>query len=308
MKYGSSNHPLAEDIYIEYKTQTIKLIKLKYGWPADATDDKMKLIYRIVKMDFPDMIEDIKNFVTVSPDIKDNAYFYCAFDLARNGDIDRAVKFIDTLTLEDRKEVCIKTINIVLVGILSLSIDLGIISSYNFILQKYLNEDEFESAEEEDNMKEYLKLIKNRLNDEKYDNLIKDMKKINFLRRNYNINLDYEDLTDNAVVNMVYFERGIQIMVCEVIGKTNSSTYLLEIIEKTNTLAKWLNINLLEGLYTVAGYVNNIRFTCSIIDYLLTTFDFDNLNIDCGLDLVILVIAQQIKCNVCGKLYTLNYR
>lgn len=124
MKYGSSNHPLAEDIYIEYKTQTIKLIKLKYGWPADATDDKMKLIYRIVKMDFPDMIEDIKNFVTVSPDIKDNAYFYCAFDLARNGDIDRAVKFIDTLTLEDRKEVCIKTINIVLVGILSLSIDL----------------------------------------------------------------------------------------------------------------------------------------------------------------------------------------
>lgn len=177
---------------------------------------------------------------------------------------------------------------------------------YIFILQKYLNEDEFESAEEEDNMKEYLKLIKNRLNDERYDNLIKDMEKISFLRRNYNIHLDYEDLTDNAILNMVYFERGIQIMVCEVIGKTNSSNYFLEIIEKTNTLAKWLNINLLEGLYTVAGYVNNIRFTCSIIDYLFTTFEIDNLNIDCGLDLVILVIAQQIKCNVCGKLYKLN--
>lgn len=89
---------------------------MKYGWPADAIDDKMKLIYRIVEMDFPDMLEDIKNFVAVSPDIKGNAYFYYAFNLARNGHIDRAVIFIDSLTLEDRKESCIKTINIILVG------------------------------------------------------------------------------------------------------------------------------------------------------------------------------------------------
>ena len=73
----TSRHPVAQMIYIEFKTQSIKMIKVKYQWPADYFDlqrDRMKLVYRILKVNGPDMIGDVKMLVKSSSDIAKEAY------------------------------------------------------------------------------------------------------------------------------------------------------------------------------------------------------------------------------------------
>ena len=32
-KYGDGSHPLSQEIYVEFKSQSIKILKIKYDWP-----------------------------------------------------------------------------------------------------------------------------------------------------------------------------------------------------------------------------------------------------------------------------------
>lgn len=113
LKYRQSSHRLSADIRTEYDLQKIKILKQKYNWPAESKDSLMKLAFRIVKLDRDDMFDDI-NFLTKT-DVSQSANinFYCANELARKGNIEKAVNFIDSIP--DHREVkncCEKILNI----------------------------------------------------------------------------------------------------------------------------------------------------------------------------------------------------
>lgn len=113
LKYRSSSHPLCAAICTEYDLQTIKILKVKYNWPAESNDSPMKLAFRIVKLNLDDMIDDIKLLTDTEVSQSSNINFYCAYELARKGNIEKAVNFIDSLTdAQQSKECCEKILNI----------------------------------------------------------------------------------------------------------------------------------------------------------------------------------------------------
>lgn len=118
IKLGNSTHPLAQKINTEYEIQIIKIMKVKYGWPADGTDCYMKLVFRIVKIDLPEMIHDINNLTKAAPEIQGSANFYCCYELARKGKIDSALRFFNNLGIKQRTECSDKIMNIFSVRLL----------------------------------------------------------------------------------------------------------------------------------------------------------------------------------------------
>lgn len=108
---GNSSHPLANSIFIEYKSQAIKMIKVKYNWPLDYFDlynDRMKLVFRILKLTKPDMVQDIQVLVKSSPDISQDAYHYLINRLTELGDFEKCVEVIKSV--EDSNELCMRSL------------------------------------------------------------------------------------------------------------------------------------------------------------------------------------------------------
>ncbi|XP_016949058.1 uncharacterized protein LOC108023885 [Drosophila biarmipes] len=98
IRLRSSTHPLAMKINAEYEIQVIKIMKVKYGWPADSSDINLELfMMRIVKLNLPDMLEDIGALTKAAPDISVSANFNCCYQMARRGQIELAYEFFKTL-------------------------------------------------------------------------------------------------------------------------------------------------------------------------------------------------------------------
>ncbi|XP_017122723.1 uncharacterized protein LOC108143036 [Drosophila elegans] len=100
IKLRTSTHPLAMKINAEYEIQVIKIMKVKYGWPADSSDINLELfMMRIVKLNLPDMLEDIRALTKAAPDISVSANFHCCYQMARRGQIELAYEFFKTLNV-----------------------------------------------------------------------------------------------------------------------------------------------------------------------------------------------------------------
>ncbi|XP_037945657.1 uncharacterized protein LOC119678077 [Teleopsis dalmanni] len=112
IKLRTSTHPLAFKINTEYEIQVIKIMKSKYGWPMDsATDINLNLfMFRIVKMNLPDMLEDIRMLTKAAPSISVGANFNCCYQLVRTDkpelayelfkllNADQNVKYVNSIT------------------------------------------------------------------------------------------------------------------------------------------------------------------------------------------------------------------
>lgn len=118
LKFRLSTHPLAAEITTEYNLQAIKTIKLKYGWPADVNGQIMKLACRIVKLNLPEMNEDIQVLVKTDPKSSASINFYCAYQLACTGNLDVSIQFMDKLD-DDKCTECLKEILSILLVILA---------------------------------------------------------------------------------------------------------------------------------------------------------------------------------------------
>lgn len=99
IKLRYSTHPLALKINTEYEIQVIKIMKAKYNWPTDcASDMNLNLfMFRIVKMDLPDMLDDIRVLTKAAPEIATGANFNCCYQLVRRGKPDVASEFFKSL-------------------------------------------------------------------------------------------------------------------------------------------------------------------------------------------------------------------
>lgn len=99
IKLRYSTHPLALKINTEYEIQVIKIMKAKYNWPTDsASDMNLNLfMFRIVKMDLPDMLDDIRTLTKAAPEIASGANFNCCYQMVRNGKPEVAHEFFKSL-------------------------------------------------------------------------------------------------------------------------------------------------------------------------------------------------------------------
>lgn len=110
--YSSSNHPLAQEIYREFNLQTIKIMKVKYGWPADSNGHLFNLACRIVKMNLPDLINDIKVLCKTDSRNSSEINIYTCYELVRMGNVDKAIEFINSLEEEQCKKCCANIVDI----------------------------------------------------------------------------------------------------------------------------------------------------------------------------------------------------
>lgn len=114
--YSSSNHPLALEVHKEYELQTIKIVKVKYGWSADSNGDLFTLASRIVKLDLPDLIDDIKVLVKTDTSICTAVNVYCSYELVRKGNFEKAFQLVNSLDEKQCEECCLYMLNILSVS------------------------------------------------------------------------------------------------------------------------------------------------------------------------------------------------
>lgn len=114
--YSWSNHPLALEVHKEYDLQTIKIVKVKYGWPIDSNGDLFTLACRIVKLDLPELIDDIKVLVKTDTSICNAVNVYCSYELARKGNFEKAFQLVNSLDEKQREECCLSMLNIISVS------------------------------------------------------------------------------------------------------------------------------------------------------------------------------------------------
>lgn len=277
----SSSHPLANSIFIEYKTQSIKIIKSKYSWPVDFFDlnnDRIKLVFRILKINSPDMIEDIRTLVNSAPDIAEDAYFYLMNRLTGLGSVDALIDLMKTIELEVENflELYQKTVN-------------------NFI--KMLDQELVQGQQIEDYL-EVVKLIVNRLSSvsdhsliQSLECLIKDVKNVIMLRREFKFEVNLKELRNKEVKEKLFLY-GIQMISKEIREKYN----VVSMWSRLDLLCGSLGYQRLTGCFKMCEKLDNLYFTCHIVDSMTETIDeVSLLDVPKIVDLVVLMMVQQIK-------------
>lgn len=119
IKLRYSTHPIATKINIEYEFQVIKIMKVKYGWPADSDIDiNMPLfVQRVIKMQLPDMLNDIRILTKAAPEIATSANFNCCYQLVRKKKPELAYEFFKSLSDEKNNKACMEVIDILAVSV-----------------------------------------------------------------------------------------------------------------------------------------------------------------------------------------------
>lgn len=96
--YRTSGHPLATDIGSQFELQSVKLLKIKYGWSADAPDNPVKLVSRMCKLQLPEMFADLRTVHEMAPAAQQlNVLVTSVLQMLRFGGADRAAEYVDQL-------------------------------------------------------------------------------------------------------------------------------------------------------------------------------------------------------------------
>ncbi|XP_036342574.1 uncharacterized protein LOC118751853 [Rhagoletis pomonella] len=144
VKLRYSTHPLALKINTEYEIQVIKIMKVKYGWPADSnTDISLPLfMLRVVKMQLPDMLDDIRLLTKAAPEVATSASFTCCHELVRSNKPELAYEYFKLLRDDKNMKACMK-----------------VIETYADMLENCAPPTDDKDMEEQKNMLEFFKLI-----------------------------------------------------------------------------------------------------------------------------------------------------
>lgn len=278
---STSSHPLANTIYIEYKTQSIKIIKVKYQWPVDYFDlqqDRVKLVFRILKVNNADMIDDVKTLVNSSPDMAQEAYFYLIHRLVELGKLDELselLAYIEEKLDTASRSLFEKTMN-------------GLV--------RMIDDGDVVDGEETDTLeavKFLLKRLKSSLDDhmmKHYEEQTKNLRNIIKLRRIFQFDVKLASMKTKASRKRA-LEKGISLIV-------------VEAREKTSIDQIWSKMELLLGAFSndrIFGYkllsqkLNNLFITCRVVEVLSNSIDdVKKDEVESALELVVLMIAQQI--------------
>jgi kinetochore-associated protein 1 len=273
LKYGTVSHPLATQIFVEYKSQIIKIIKGKYGWPADYNlnynDDHMKLMFRIMKLNLPEMLDDIRTLIQTTSNIDDRANFYCVYELAKRGRVERAVQVLDSLDTATRVRCCEAAMTIIM---------------------EILNESG--ACEGLENLVELVQVMETRMQGQWVNHSVEQLVRLKVLRTNFKLDVDFFGL-GNVNTRQVYLEAGIEFII-DGLHLKESDAYMDGVWWDIQMLCKALELDVTVGLYKFVHKIGNLHMTCAVVKILVTTCKVDRNNCEMCLKFVYLMLVQQM--------------
>lgn len=273
LKLRLSSHPLAAEIINEYQMQKLKIMKLKYGWNLDAiSKNKFHFVARMVKTNDEALFTDLKEFVEGDATLKRSAYFYCAHELARTGNIDRAIRFLDSLQNDtDFTQCCNQIITIT----------------------TKLIEDELDNPETFDQMMELLKYVLVKRPNDELNNVIQSLQGVQQLRHEFGINVTLTSLSDRSKTDE-FLSQSIEKLI-EILG-TQKDRFAQKACTTIQQIASVLRLDVVHVALKLLTRVNNVRFTCAVARIILDSVQIAANNCHLHVELALLLIAQQ--CHV----------
>lgn len=232
-----SSHPFAKEIDNEYKMQQVKMLRLKYGWQANSSDDPTKFVQRMIKQNRDELLDDLEIFKRFSSDINPATNFYAVYGLASVGCMHKVQQYLKTLN-NDEAHVCYTRI----AKIVPLMID-----------------DYVDKPELHGNLMELLQFVLDKDVDDESKQQIKDLMNLQLLKKNaLNMTVALSDLSDTAKVN-AYLDTGLQKLLS--ILKEKEKNLSIVIWQSVNVLAKALKLNKFTIIFKLIKIINNVRFT-----------------------------------------------
>lgn len=261
LQLGTSSHPLAAEIYNEYESQSLKIMKIKYGWQVNSNGSILKLAFRIVKMNLPEMIDDLRYLVKVDSTQSFPINSYCIQTLLVQNRIDKCIEFMSQLSDSECQEV------------------------FDFIVQI-----ESDVLKMNECISEFYKYIEQRIHFNR-NSLFDLATSILKLRSKFQIDLTPNDFND-TYARRGHLQNGIGIIV------TNLRKRDLNVdgsYKDAAMLSNLLQFEPLLGVVKLAKAIDNIYFTSGIAKIVLQLVTINEHNYSFYVDLAVLLIGQQIR-------------
>lgn len=250
--------------------QKIKILRIKYGWDENATGSNTKFAFRIIKMNYPDLIKDLKTFTEFDPSIKHSSNYYAVHNLSLAGDVEKAIQLLSSLNDADRHDCCSKVLKITTI----------------------LIEDELDNPIAFDGLMELLRYVNTLdvgLVQEK--SLYESLLRIQLLRNKFKINATALSLKESAKIKL-YLQQGIDYTI-DVLKETKQK-FVNKACHHIQLLAKALNVDIVRVVIKLATQVKHVRFTSALAKFVLNLCSVNSDNCDAHIDLAVLLMSQQI--------------
>lgn len=258
LKLGSSSHPLAAEIYNEYESQHLKILKIKYGWEANSPNNILKLAFRIIKVD-PEMIDDLRYLVKV--------------DSTRSFAINSY--YITTLLQQNRIEKCFDYMNLLT--------DSECEAVFEFIINR-------QDDSSNEFIDEFYKYCSQRVNNN--ESLIKIALSRKSLLSTFQLELTPTDL-NSPEIRQSHFTAGIKTIKNNL---TLTDSELIDSCYKDiMLLCGSLNFDPMKGVVELTKNLSNVHFTGGMAKTVLHVVTVDEHNYNFYFDLAVLLIGQQIR-------------
>uniref|UniRef100_A0A1A9US66 Uncharacterized protein n=1 Tax=Glossina austeni TaxID=7395 RepID=A0A1A9US66_GLOAU len=275
-KFRYSSHPMASKINTEYELQVIKLMKAKYGWPTDsAADVNLNLFaFRIVKMNSPDMLDDIRILTEAAPEIAVSANFNCCYQLVKNGKLDVAYEFFKSLKLNKGSK-CIREV---------VELFAKLLENTTFVLT------DDNSLEEQCELIKFFKLIAQHA-----ERTVP--KRYEFIQNRFILLCKYGIKTNDVSELMInnncskLLDMGIENIIKRKTGIEDICKYFMLEIKQ---LSKALNMTIVMGIKQLCCRTNCLLISCTLAYNVMQVTDCDKINKDDYIDLALVLIKQQI--------------
>lgn len=257
---GSSSHPLAAEIYNEYESQHLKILKIKYGWEANSTGSLLKLAFRIIKVN-PDMVDDVRYLVKVDSTLSFAINSYYITTLLKQNRIEKCFEFMNLLTESECEDVLEFIIN---------------------VQDDSLSNNEF--------IDEFYKYCSQRVNNK---TLLKIALSRQKLRSTFQFELTPTDL-NYPDIRRKHFAAGITTIINN-LASTEPDNLMDNCYKDTMLLCDSLNFDLMKGIVELSKTLDNIHFTCGMAKTVLDVATVNEHNYNYFIDLAVVLIGQQIQ-------------
>lgn len=273
IKYRSSSHPIAQEINTEYEIQIIKILKIKYGWSLNGEDNNTRLVQRILRVDLPEMMTDIKDLLKVDPEIQTSANIYIINELVTKGRIEEALEYLSQLDDDHRSNCYEFTIN---------------------VFSAVLSDTTLESMHE--NIVEFLKCLSDRARIATREKEIKQIHNKYILNKKFDLKIRDNYIGDTNKRKMYFkqaFENYILKKIKEDISEIENVVHF--IWATTIELSKVLELSLVFCVYYISKSIDYLFLTSILSYYVLESIECTAENVDVFVDLAVLLISQEIK-------------
>ncbi|TDG48434.1 hypothetical protein AWZ03_005179 [Drosophila navojoa] len=276
IKLRNSTHPLSIKINAEYEIQVIKIMKVKYGWPADsAVNINLELfMMRIVKLNLPDMLQDIHTLTKAAPVISTSANFNCCYQMARRGQIEMAYEFFKSLNTKSNDNKCGNVVEI-LTNMLEMS-------SGSFVNEA--------KVQEHINLLELFKLMLPHV-DPVYTQRYLLIKHCFQLRQKFNLQLQSSSELIPMHKRLELLNKGIELIMSRAQATLNVCAF---IVNEMSELCAALNLQKVQGLLCISQRMNCLPLSCALAHHILEFIDCVPANSNDFINFAIELLAQQI--------------